>query len=241
MSSFGKSTIDRFRILKTQEQLDFYVELCKQHVGGAIVELGIAEGGSAALLSLLAKPRKFVALELNPTPVPALGELIETRLATDTVRPIYGVNQADRERLSQIIDDEFGGDPLDLVIDDASHLLTETTASFEALFPCLRPGGLYVIEDWNAWHLVAEELNDGGADVRPGPTSPGNVGDTLPTPLSRLLMELLLVRATSGELVAEIRVGNLWATIERGPAQLDRATFRVTDHYRDHFGLLGRI
>ena len=40
------------------------------------------------------------------------------------------------------------GEPLDLVIDDASHLYGPTMASFEVLFPRLRPGGLYVIEDW---------------------------------------------------------------------------------------------
>jgi hypothetical protein len=40
--------------------------------------------------------------------------------------------------------------PLDLVIDDASHIYGPTKASFQALFPLLRPGGLYLIEDW-AW------------------------------------------------------------------------------------------
>jgi hypothetical protein len=44
--------------------------------------------------------------------------------------------------------DEFGQDPLDLVIDDASHLYGPSLATFETLFPALREGGLYVLEDW---------------------------------------------------------------------------------------------
>jgi hypothetical protein len=39
---------------------------------------------------------------------------------------------------------------LDFVIDDASHTYEHTRRSFEILFPLLRPGGLYLIEDW-AW------------------------------------------------------------------------------------------
>lgn len=51
-------------------------------------------------------------------------------------------------------------------------------------------------------------------------------------------MELLLVRASSGSVVAELVINDLWATIERGPAELDPATFSIRDHYADHFGLV---
>ncbi len=58
----------------------------------------------------------------------------------------------------QIIDDEFGSEPLDLVTDDASHLLDLTRISFETLFPRIRPGGVFIIEDWNCDHLRAEAV-----------------------------------------------------------------------------------
>ena len=51
-----------------------------------------------------------------------------------------------------IVQHEFCGSPLDLVIDDASHLYEPTKASFETLFPMLRPGGIYIIEDWGWAH-----------------------------------------------------------------------------------------
>lgn len=37
--------------------------------------------------------------------------------------------------------------PLDIVIDDGSHINHITLKSFELLFPALKPGGLYIIED----------------------------------------------------------------------------------------------
>lgn len=156
VSAYGTSTVDRFSILKSAAQVDFYQDLCRRFVGGSVIELGIASGGSAALLALLAKPTKFVAIELNQTPVAALQELIDREDLGDRVRPYYGVDQADRERLIDIAAVEFGQRPLDLVIDDASHLLPQTTTSFETLFPLLRPGGLYVIEDWNSMHALAD-------------------------------------------------------------------------------------
>jgi predicted O-methyltransferase YrrM len=118
-----------------------------------IVELGISQGGSTALMAQLGRPRKLVALELSPEPVTELQDFIDASGMGDNVRPYYGVDQSDRERVTQILDHEFGDEPLDLVLDDASHLLELTRTSFEVLFPRLRPGGLFVLEDWNWQHL----------------------------------------------------------------------------------------
>jgi hypothetical protein len=37
--------------------------------------------------------------------------------------------------------------PFDIIIDDASHLSINTIASFELLWPLVKPGGIYIIED----------------------------------------------------------------------------------------------
>lgn len=37
--------------------------------------------------------------------------------------------------------------PFDVVIDDASHISSKTISTFKLLFPALKPGGVYVIED----------------------------------------------------------------------------------------------
>lgn len=62
-------------------------------------------------------------------------------------------DQGDPAYLSGLAD-EIG--PLDIVIDDGSHLNEHVVTSFRALFPHVRPGGLYVIEDvltayWPGW------------------------------------------------------------------------------------------
>ena len=133
------STPDRFLIRKPADLVARYVDLAARFAGARIVELGIAAGGSTALLALLAEPELLVACEIDAEPVRALAELIDARALHSVVRPFYDVDQADRRRLSEIVDSERRGEPLDLVIDDASHLYDQTLASFDVLFPRLRP------------------------------------------------------------------------------------------------------
>jgi predicted O-methyltransferase YrrM len=133
-----------------------YERLLAPFEGPRMVELGISQGGSVALLALLARPEKFVAIELASEPVAPLLDALRERGMADAVKPYFGVDQADRARLTQIVEDEFGDAPLDLVIDDASHRYDETVASFEVLFPRLRPGGVFVIEDWTGQDQVAD-------------------------------------------------------------------------------------
>lgn len=58
-------------------------------------------------------------------------------------------DQSDGEYLNSIAQ-RYG--PFDIVIDDGSHINQHVRASFQALFPHVRPGGLYVIEDmWTAY------------------------------------------------------------------------------------------
>jgi hypothetical protein len=59
-----------------------------------------------------------------------------------------GTDQTDATKLHSIVREDLEGH-LDLVIDDASHLYAQTKRSFELLFPLLRTGGLYIIEDWS--------------------------------------------------------------------------------------------
>jgi hypothetical protein len=57
-------------------------------------------------------------------------------------------------------------------------------------------------------------------------------------PLTRLVIELLLARASSGDAVQEISVGPYWVAVRRGPGALDPVTFRVADLFHDHYDLL---
>ena len=246
-----RSTADRLFIAKPPELVEAYARLIERCRPQRLVEIGIFGGGSTALLALLARPAKLVAVELDREPITGLADLIERRGLSSSIRPYYGIDQADRVRLAALVDQELGDEPLDLVIDDASHLLDETRSSFETLFPRLRPNGISVIEDWPAHHRYADaaaatRATDAGVASPPPRPRLRELGRQLQVddperfqPLTRLLVQLILARASSGEAVAEVSVDAEWITVRRGPGLLDPDTFRVTDLYTDHFGLTG--
>lgn len=146
---------DDFVIVKPPELVRRYLDLLEVTEPRRIVELGVKRGGSTALLALAAAPELLVAVDLDPVCPPALAKLIADRGLHDRVLPVLGVDQSDDATLGDLAR-RYG--PFDLVIDDASHMLGPTRASFETLFPHVRPGGLYIIEDWASDWDVATAL-----------------------------------------------------------------------------------
>jgi predicted O-methyltransferase YrrM len=243
------SSAKRFTIRKPAELIEAYGRIVEDERPQRIVELGICTGGSTALLALIADPCKLVAVELDAEPIGVLTDLLDRRGLLDRVRTYYGVDQADRDRVVEILTTEFGQIPVDLVIDDASHLYQETRASFEIVFPRLRPGGAYIIEDWRAHHEYADAVARVAQERATSPSRQYPVLDNLERvlqigepgrqhPLSRLLVELILARASSGQVVAEITVDAHWIVVRRGPSDLDPSSFRLADLYTDHFNQL---
>jgi predicted O-methyltransferase YrrM len=209
-----------------------------------VVEIGIHDGGSTALLDRLCVPEKLVAIELAPKPPARLVQYIDRAGAGERVRVHCGVDQGDRTRVAAIVEAEFAG-PLDLVVDDASHLYAPTLASFETLFPRVRPGGLFIIEDWRWEHLYSDHIHAAAARASDeerqwidATLRQAAEAGTVQPPLTKLVIALLVARASSGEAVEALSVNEHWIVAQRGPADLDPATFRVHDLFMDHFGLL---
>lgn len=85
--------------------------------------------------------------------LPSLLYYIDRLGLADRVRPVFRVSQDDQEQLSSLIQTLWGAEAeLDLVTDDASHLYRPSTATFDALFPRIKEGGFYAIEDWGWPH-----------------------------------------------------------------------------------------
>lgn len=190
------------------------VERCRQNAGGVLVELGIAEGGSAALGLLEARPRRFIAFDLEQHRLAALDEFVEARGFGDVFTAHYGVDQADREVLRRLVTEDLDGEAIDVVFDDASHVLGPTRASFEVLFPLLAPGGTFVIEDW-AWAHVGYGLHK--PDLQP---------------LSTMVLEMAFVAAGRPDVIADVAIDREWAVVTKGDAQLPLdGSFRIADHY----------
>jgi predicted O-methyltransferase YrrM len=236
----SESTLECFSLRKPPELVAQVIQLCANHRGETIVELGIAAGGSTAFIALLAQPRRLVACELAEPPVAALAELVALRDLDAVVRPHYGIDQADKAALSKLLDDELGDDPIDLVIDDASHVYAPTLASFEVLYPRLRQGGLFVVEDWAADRLrhkrvvaaIERELARGGdANQRLEAAIAERAAGSPPAPIHRLAAELIQVTRDRNDVVSEVTVDRHWITARRGPADLPRHGFRLAEHH----------
>jgi SAM-dependent methyltransferase len=104
----------------------------------AILELGVFHGGSMQMWRDYFDAGPVVGLDLNPVEVPDTSGRIKT----------YAGGQDDPALLDRIRA-ECAPDGFDLIIDDCSHIGRLTKASFWHLYPRhLRPGGIYVIEDW---------------------------------------------------------------------------------------------
>jgi predicted O-methyltransferase YrrM len=150
---------DEFWLFKPPFLIERYLDLADEFVGARIFEVGVLWGGSTVFLNELLQPAKMVAIDLRTDENPKVDRYVRENGLDDRVRTILGVDQSDRETVTGIADREFGGEPLDLVIDDASHLLRESTATFEMLFPRLRPGGVYVLEDWSGSLRIQERMH----------------------------------------------------------------------------------
>lgn len=145
----------RTMLLKQPDLVERHLELYQSARGGNVVELGVFEGASAMLLALVAAPRKLVTIDIIE-PKPELEAFVLERALTDRVVCHWGIDQGDHPTLSRLIDEDFGGEAIDLVIDDASHDLDLTRVSFDVLFPRVRPGGRFIIEDWRWSEAIAD-------------------------------------------------------------------------------------
>jgi len=100
---------------------------------GGLLELGIWKGGSLRMWRDFFKKMHIIGLDRNPKWMIKGEERIST----------YCVDQKDiPEYISE-------GEWYDIIIDDCSHVGSLSRQSFNHLFHNnLKPGGLYVIEDW---------------------------------------------------------------------------------------------
>ncbi len=246
ITGFAAPADDVLTLVKTPDMVRRYRSLLEGFDRPLIMELGIAFGGSVALLALLADPELLLAVDLAPEKSPLLARLMKDRGLADRVHTHHGVDQANPEQLLALTDLVFGDRPLDLVIDDASHLYRESKVSFETLFPLVRPGGLYVIEDWkwsqevvNAMYAAIDDPSSVWHDhVVAAVEAAGPEPPPPDTPLSRLALELVLARADSDDdLIERVSVDKHWIVIERGAGPLDPRTFSldalVLDHSRE--------
>lgn len=122
--------------LKPDSLLALYDELMPRlALAETLLELGVRDGESMRMWRVRLPATGIVGIDINPSP------------RIDGVTTFVAAQQ-DTSALTRISSDCAPGG-WDVVIDDASHLGTYTRTAFRHLYQHhLRPGGLYIIEDW---------------------------------------------------------------------------------------------
>jgi demethylmacrocin O-methyltransferase len=115
-----------------------------------LLEIGVLKGGSMRLWRRYLPKARIVGIDLQ----------LPNRQLPGV--ELHRGDQSDEEFLASLVS-RYGG--FDVVIDDGSHIGRHIQASFRALFPAVRPGGWYVIEDLQTSYSTSHE---GGPAGMPG-------------------------------------------------------------------------
>ena len=143
---------DKLQNRYTQHYQEFFGPLRAQPM--TLLEIGILGGGSLQLWRRYLPKTKIVGIDSEK-------EHKLPDLNLPDVEMHVG-DQSDEAFLDSLVARYRG---FDIVIDDGSHIGRHIRASFEVLFPAVRPGGWYVIEDLGTSYW---EDYEGGPPGTPG-------------------------------------------------------------------------
>ena len=113
-----ESTPDEFILMKPRDLIEWYEATFAADPPKEVLEIGIFKGGSVVLFSELWRPEHLVAVDIAVEPLRALDEYVRRYELAESVKPIFGIDQADATTMRSLISSGFGGAPLDLVVDD---------------------------------------------------------------------------------------------------------------------------
>ena len=201
-----RTTRDRVVILKYSSLMKQYMDFLAGHRIDNLFELGIWQGGSPLFYAMATDAKKVVALDLAPKN-PALDEIVAQHGLGDKLKMHFEISQDNHWAVQQLMDAEFGDEKLDLVIDDASHLYWPSRTSFEIIFPRLREGGLYIIEDWQWAHIDDPQYQNGTT-----------FGDQ--PALTNFIFELLMAYGSHPDLFWNIVVRDWFVAVQKGSKPL---------------------
>jgi len=138
----GKSSDKWESYLRTYERL--FAPMRDARIN--IVEIGVQNGGSLEVLSeYFRNAACIMGCDINP---------LCANLRYDDARISVIVGNANSQEVFTNV--AAKAQPIDLLIDDGSHISSEVVAAFVNYFPLVTPGGLYVVEDshalyWENW------------------------------------------------------------------------------------------
>ena len=129
----------------------------------------------------------------------------------------FGTSQADPVAVKAIIDNDFSGETIDLVIDDASHYYDFSRKSFEIIFPRLREGRGRTSTKTGQWAHTPHYQSGETFEGRPA--------------LSNLIFELLIAYGSHPDLFWNIVVRDWFVALQKG-SKLLPDEFNLSDLLR---------
>jgi len=225
LGDISRLETDRFRLYKKPGLVNLYRQVLEKEPTSPVrrmFEIGLWDGGSAAFWALTLVPDVLIGIDVSQRgDSPYFTRVLAERGLTDRIITQWGVNQQDTARLKELAVVHAGGE-LDLVVDDGSHLLGPTKASFEALFPFVCPGGWYVVEDWAWEHMPKVGFREDRRSpegllheiIAAGPSESSGVGEILVYP------DLFAVRRREAEVPADFSLQGVTWTRPQTPQSM---------------------
>lgn len=216
----AKADFPSFILMKDALNVATYEEQLEGRKFDDVLELGVMKGGSCAFFEALLRPKNHLAIDVYQFQGDGLSELRDAVAKSDRAFQIdYETDQTNIERIKDLWRSMTGKDSVafDLIVDDASHSYPLSLKSFNGLFPLLRPGGVYALEDWGWAHWN-------------GPWQDEQHGDFKDPSLSNLVVHAAFAVTGGSGMVESVRVTPNAAFITRGPA-VAPAGYDVTDTY----------
>lgn len=123
-----------------------------RHMNPRILEIGAADGAGMDMFRSVFETESVFGVEINDRP--ELGRFGH-----------YGEGGyvAIADATARFLPDVMAG-PWDLIVDDASHRPADIAATLDNMWPTVRVGGFYVVEDWNwfdgegVWGILWQRL-----------------------------------------------------------------------------------
>lgn len=111
----------------------------RRHSVKRVIEIGVKHGASLRVWSEYFTNAEIIGVDIDK----------RCKYSNDRVKVI----NMDASNVGKMFK-RFKGSEFDVIIDDASHRLGQQLATFTALWPCLKVGGCYVIEDFIGFDYV---------------------------------------------------------------------------------------
>jgi len=116
-----------------------------------LLEIGVWHGDSIKMWTEYNPDMYVVGVDIDP-------DVINWIPLSGFTYGIHILDATNEKSINHILDQEALNNDIDFIIDDGSHRYEDILASFKLLYPKLKPGGYYFIEDLHAGQAQRERL-----------------------------------------------------------------------------------